>query len=279
MRAMLERAAIITVTSKGTPKGVPLALTPSEPDVTELDTPSRTFEEIISEVRRRTWGRYRTAPNVEELTQEAAIAAWKLYMDGKSEAYIYYWVPIQVTKFIKEERPYTGNESQEANPTRRGSTTKAGDEAREKIKEAQKSYYSQHGKLPTQVEISRMTGLAPRRVSKYMNRENFHISTDLRKFFLDSLEHAMTQVNNGDKPRNVPWILEDGFDETLIDRLLIQDVVNELTDLQKQVVFLYYWRDVATGEIAKLLNKTQPYISRTHTSALKRLRDILGVAA
>jgi RNA polymerase sigma factor (sigma-70 family) len=274
---MLAGAAITSVTTKGTPLGVPLALDPSEPHVEERSP--RTFEEIINEVRRRTYNRFRTAANVEDLVQEAAIQAWKYYMDGKSEAYIFYWVPIQMTQFITVDKPFTGNESQEVNPTRLGSTTKRGDEVRDKIKEAQKSYYNEHHELPSQAEISRMTGLAPRRVSKYMNRANFHVSTEDLKVFMESLQHAMTRVNDNDKPRNVPWILEDGFEETSVDRLLIRDVVDELNDLQKKIVFLHYWQDVATGEIAKILNKSQPYISRTHTSALKHLREILGVAA
>ena len=65
----------------------------------------------------------------------------------------------------------------------------------------------------------------------------------------------------------------EGEEQTVIDRLLIEKLLSELSEREKKIIILRFFRDKTQSEIAKNMGVSQVQISRIITKALKKLRD------
>jgi RNA polymerase sigma factor (sigma-70 family) len=237
------------------------------------------FDELAKIIRKRVFYQYRSASNLDDLIQEAVIDAWKMFMDEKSTAYIIFWAVRRAARFLGEKpTPYTGNAAEHGGP-RQTFTTAHGDLQREKIKRAQNDYYDMYGKYPSQAEIARQTGLHVRAVSKYVSRSNFHAgATSEIPPTISHLEAWGDESEGGTKGADYfRAIQEESFEERAVNTMLVRDVVTELKDREREIVYLHYWRDLTQADIARELKISPAYTHRVHKMAIERLRDILAV--
>ncbi|MBR4407961.1 MAG: SigB/SigF/SigG family RNA polymerase sigma factor [Clostridia bacterium] len=65
--------------------------------------------------------------------------------------------------------------------------------------------------------------------------------------------------------------------ETLIDKLVIKDALNQLDERERKLVLLRYFRDKTQSEIAEVLNISQVQVSRLENKILNILKDKLKV--
>jgi DNA-directed RNA polymerase specialized sigma24 family protein len=235
------------------------------------------FDSLVEAVRQKVYRKYHTSPIVEDLVQEASLQAWRMHVDNKEDPYILFWVPKQVVKFLgPKPAPFTGSASGHGG-NRQTVTTTNGDANREKIKQAQQTYFSLHGKQPSNAEIGRMIGMEPRRVSKYVNRANFHLADAPENPTITHIDEWSEEFSGGDMSYNRAVSIE-GFEDTTVDRLLVEDLLPELKERAREVIYLRYWADMPQADIARELDISPAYTHRVHKEALDELRVLLGVS-
>jgi DNA-directed RNA polymerase specialized sigma24 family protein len=239
---------------------------------------SENFEELAEAVRRKVYFKYSTSHLVDDLAQEAVFQAWRLHMDGKEDGYILFWAPKQVVKFLgTKPEPFTGSTKDHGGGSRQTTTTTEGDVNRQKIKQAQQTYMDLHGTKPSNAEIGRMIGMEPRRVSKYVNRANFHLTTDLPDSpVVTHLDAWSAEYSGGDLSYNHAVAVE-GFEDVSVDRLLVEDLLPDLKEREREVVYLHYWQDMPQADVARALKISPAYTHRVHKEAISHLRVLLEV--
>ncbi len=239
---------------------------------------SERFDELAEKIRRKVYARYGTSHLVEDLAQEAVIEGWKMYMDDREDGYIIFWAAQKVTRYLgAKPAPFTGNANVQGGGSRQTVTTAEGDRNREKIKQAQQTYLSLHGTTPSNAEIGRMIGMETRRVSKYVNRANFNLPADVPDApIITHLDAWAEEFSDGDSSYNAALAV-DGFEDTSIDKLLVEDMLPELKEREREVVYLHYWRDMPQADIARELKISPAYTHRVHKGAIDHLRVLLGV--
>lgn len=82
------------------------------------------------------------------------------------------------------------------------------------------------------------------------------------EIYEETLEHRMM-----DKPTPMEQIVED---KLLFDDL--KDVINELSDIQKRRIKLYYFEDMTVEEIAKLDGTTHQAVSKSIRKAIEEIK-------
>lgn len=61
----------------------------------------------------------------------------------------------------------------------------------------------------------------------------------------------------------------------LVERIALKDCLGELTERERKIIMLRYFRDKTQGEIAKQLGVSQVQVSRLESKILKKLRERL----
>ena len=63
-------------------------------------------------------------------------------------------------------------------------------------------------------------------------------------------------------------------DKKMIDRVILKDMLNQLSPREQKIVILRYFRDMTQGEIALKMGVSQVQISRLEHKILKKLKDL-----
>lgn len=58
-----------------------------------------------------------------------------------------------------------------------------------------------------------------------------------------------------------------------IDKMLLKDLIEDLPEREKKVIFLRYFRDKTQSEIAQELGVSQVQVSRIENKVLQKLKD------
>jgi RNA polymerase sigma-B factor len=69
----------------------------------------------------------------------------------------------------------------------------------------------------------------------------------------------------------------ESFSLPVEDRILLEQALESLTELQRKVVYLFFYKDLCQTEIGKRLGLSQRKTSRTVASALKILKNSEGL--
>ena len=99
---------------------------------------------------------------------------------------------------------------------------------------------------------------------------------------LENLELAYASVNNivyldkqSDEDRSLYETVEDKKRNNIDDKILINDSMNNLEVLEKNIINARYFEDLTQSETAKKLGITQVMVSRYETRSLKKMRDYM----
>lgn len=272
VRAMLAGAAIITVISKGTSNGVPLALNPSEPDVPELS-----LEETLSRVRGHTLKLFKGHELLDDLLQEAAISAWKDYQDGESMGRIIMRSKYRVLGLISEKstqyRKWTGTLPGARNHEYE---EKEGAESRKKIREYLSSYTKLHGHKPSVPEIAKHMGMSRQSIYRHLDRLwLFSGNTEFQLVSADT--HPKYWDGESDETVANRVTFGSSFEDDLIDRIDTLRWVREQTD-ERERTFLYYkiFKQLTNQEIGTLWGVHKNTVDNITRKALTRMREALN---
>ncbi len=123
-------------------------------------------------------------------------------------------------------------------------------------------FISANAREPTVNELSELCGMTTEDLVFTMNSGRP----------LHSLNEAVDE--DGDELGD---LLPDQSDEieALTDRLSLKDALRQLPTVQRQIVFLRYFRDLSQQETADLLGLTQVKISREEKRIFEKLRSLL----
>ena len=79
-------------------------------------------------------------------------------------------------------------------------------------------------------------------------------------------------VGEDDLERGDKRATEECEDEN-IDKMLLKDLIEDLPEREKKVIFLRYFRDKTQSEIAQELGVSQVQVSRIENKVLQKLKD------
>lgn len=118
------------------------------------------------------------------------------------------------------------------------------------------------GREPTLQEISRQTGLTPEEIAL---AENATAS-------VESLHRELGQ--DGFSLENV--LADDQCEETLLEKIALQQAMDQLTERESMVIKLRYYHGLTQDRVSKVLGVSQVQVSRIEKKALQNMRILLG---
>ena len=120
------------------------------------------------------------------------------------------------------------------------------------------------GRPPLIEEIAREVNVTPEGIMELM------------KLFLDTDVSSLDEVPTSGGGADLAAIKNDhyeAFSLPIEDRIHLQQAVQSLSELQRKVVYLFFYKDLSQTEIGKRLGLPQRKISRIMARAVKNLRD------
>ncbi len=63
-------------------------------------------------------------------------------------------------------------------------------------------------------------------------------------------------------------------DKQMISKLILKDMLSKLTERERKIVVLRYFRDMTQWEIARKMGVSQVQISRMESKVIKKLREM-----
>lgn len=137
-----------------------------------------------------------------------------------------------------------------------------------KVSEATTRLTAELGRPPLVEEIAQDVNVTPDGV------------LELMKLFMDtnvaSLDGDERENETGVDVSAIKNIQYEAFALPLEDKIQLESALESLSELQGQVVHLFFYKDLSQTEIGKMLNLPQRKVSRIIASATKSLRDVLG---
>ena len=131
-----------------------------------------------------------------------------------------------------------------------------------KVSEATRRLTAELGREPLVEEVAREVNITPEGVS------------ELTKLFCDT---DVVSLDAGeDEEFDVSAIKSlryETFSLPVEDRILLEQALESLTELQRKVVYLFFYKDLCQTEIGKRLGLSQRKTSRTVASAVKTLKS------
>ena len=128
------------------------------------------------------------------------------------------------------------------------------------IQKARDKLQGESGREPTLSELAAETGLEPEDIAaaETANAPVSSLQMDLGDGF--TLEQVM-----GD----------EGMEESVLEKMALREAITALSDRERQVVELRYFRSLTQDKTAKILQVSQVQISRIERKAMEHLRKIL----
>ncbi len=133
-----------------------------------------------------------------------------------------------------------------------------------KVTEATSRLTAELGRPPLVEEIAREVNVAPEGV------------LELMKLFLDTNVASLDEERSGGERANVSAIKSlhhETFSLPIEDRIILEEALQKLSEVQRQVVYLFFYKDLSQTEIGRRLGLPQRKISRIVASAVKSLKN------
>src|SRR5918997_2456948 len=134
------------------------------------------------------------------------------------------------------------------------------------VSEATARLTAELGRPPLVDEIAREVNVAPEGI------------LELMRLFRDT---SVVSLDGGDEDKGVDVsaiksIQYESFSLPVEDRIVLEEALESLTELQRKVVYLFFYKDLSQTEIGRRLSLPQRKISRIMASAIKALRNSKG---
>jgi RNA polymerase sigma-B factor len=131
-----------------------------------------------------------------------------------------------------------------------------------KVSEATTRLTAELGRPPLIEEVAREVNITPEGVSELM------------KLFCDTDVMSLDAGEDDDVDVSVIKSLRyETFSLPVEDRIMLEQAMESLTELQRKVVYLFFYKDLCQTEIGKKLGLSQRKTSRTVASAVKVLKS------
>ena len=139
-----------------------------------------------------------------------------------------------------------------------------------KINELKKQYFINKGKEITIEEICKELKVSKEDVIIAMESTNT----------IESIDSAATVENKDGKQMTIFDKISTGKneEEIITNKLVINQLVSELNDRDKQLILLRFYKDKTQCEVAKILGISQVQVSRIEKKILENMKNKLSIA-
>lgn len=133
-----------------------------------------------------------------------------------------------------------------------------------KINELKKHYLLRYGKEITIEEICE---------ELKVNKEDVIISMDSTSI-IESIENATSQENKDGKQQKLIEKIATGKneEETITNKIVINQLINELDDRDKEIILLRFFKEKTQCEVAKIMGISQVQVSRIERKILNSMK-------
>lgn len=107
-----------------------------------------------------------------------------------------------------------------------------------------------------------------------------HFDTDVTEvvFALDAMRRPVSLYETTSDKEGKETALVDKLpsdeDKQMISKLILKDMLSKLTERERKLVVLRYFRDMTQWEIARKMGVSQVQISRMESKVIKKLREM-----
>lgn len=105
--------------------------------------------------------------------------------------------------------------------------------------------------------------------------EEFKLEPQEVIFAMDSSKFPLSLYDKNEDENNLSLIDKIAAKETgdeNIDKILLKEVISKLSDRDKKIIILRYYRDKTQSEVARVLNVSQVQVSRLESKIIERLK-------
>ena len=134
------------------------------------------------------------------------------------------------------------------------------------LDKANSMLYNLNGRAPTNSELAEKMGMDEEKMLKMMAECSCTITLSFEELLYE---------DNIDEPS----IKDSGLDRELLHsemRKVVADAVNELAEKERQVITLYYYKNLKYSDIAKALGVSEGRVCQIHSKATLALKAKLG---
>ncbi len=118
------------------------------------------------------------------------------------------------------------------------------------------------GETPTVEQIAQQFGIEPTEVVFALDATRLPVSL-----------YETANDKDGKQTELIEHLPTDE-DKKMLDRVILKDMLDQLSPREKKIVVLRYFRDMTQGEIARKLGVSQVQVSRLESKILKKLKDL-----
>ncbi len=141
------------------------------------------------------------------------------------------------------------------------------------------------------IKVSRSIKILANKINKYIDAyslansiaptiehiaEKFSVTPDEVTIALDSAKLPLSLYDKFDDDDDAPELMDKlsygDTEEKLVDKIHLLNIISSLTEREKKILVLRYFRDKTQGEIAKNLGVSQVQISRLETKIIDKIR-------
>lgn len=133
----------------------------------------------------------------------------------------------------------------------------------------------------TQEMLSKKLGREPtiQEVSDILNIDREEIVMALESSYQPDYLYDVVHQNEGNPLFLIDKIsLEDDSEKDILDRIVLQELLNELKERDRQVIVLRYFQDKTQVEVASILGISQVQVSRIEKRIIKEMKKKLAKA-
>ena len=139
------------------------------------------------------------------------------------------------------------------------------------MEDVQTTLNRQLGRQPSDEETAQAMGMEIRKYRKLQRMSVMMKVLSLDMITEDDGEHQSIQLSTNDVDSQPERAFLRGE-----SRQILAEAVENLKDKEKMVISLYYVEELNMGQIAQVLNVSEPRVSQIHSSAIKKLKAYMS---
>lgn len=144
-----------------------------------------------------------------------------------------------------------------------------------------------------EIKVSRLIKVQAVKINRFI--ENYQIKNGIEPSIDDisaslniSKEDIILALDSSKMPVSLYETIDDGIDKSqeliekipskdseddFIDKLYVKNLIETLTERERKIIVLRYFRDKTQGEVAKIMGVSQVQVSRLENKILSRLKE------
>jgi RNA polymerase sigma-B factor len=130
-----------------------------------------------------------------------------------------------------------------------------------RISEATSRLTAELGRPPLVDEVAREVNVSEKGV------------LELMKLYLDTNVSSLDEGEEGVDVSAIRSLHHESFSLPIEDRIQLEEAFESLTELQRKVIYLFFYKDLSQTEIGRTLGLPQRKISRVVASGIKTMKD------